>query len=207
MTTVKNREDFLRAVFMYLPSHPKCVEIGVLGGDFSKMILDILEPEKLILIDPYRYCADGGQYGSELDYLPKAYSTEEQYQGLIKRFYNEILSGQASVIRKFSYEAEDDFPPHHFDFLYHDGSHLYDDLRRDLKGWLPKMKEGGLICGHDYREFDIFGVIKAVDEFCEEYGFEMIVFNENGGDYALKKKNPNIEYAKQIYKEFKESSI
>lgn len=192
MITVKNREDFLRALMMYLPSNPVCVELGVLHGDFSKMILDILNPSKLVLVDPYITYAEGERYGSELDYLPKAYSTPEQYQELLKRFEKEISLKQVFVEKKFSYEVVDCFPIRHFDCFYQDASHLYNDVRRDLNDWLPNVKESGQICGHDYREFSNFGVIQAVDEFCKEHNFEMIIFNENGGDYALRKKMPGF---------------
>jgi hypothetical protein len=65
---------------------------------------------------------------------------------------------------------------------------LYDDLKSDLKDWQPKLKLDGFMCGHDYIEHEDFGVINAVDEFCETSDFEMFLLNKNGGDYALKRK-------------------
>ena len=34
--------------------------------------------------------------------------------------------------------------------LFIDGSHFYADVRRDIINWLPKVKDGGIICFHDY---------------------------------------------------------
>lgn len=35
------------------------------------------------------------------------------------------------------------------DLLYIDGDHRYEEVKSDILGWLPKMKKGGLISGHD----------------------------------------------------------
>ena len=43
------------------------------------------------------------------------------------------------------------------------------------------------MCGHDYTGNYSDHVIKAVDEFMVEHNFEMIILNENGGDFALRK--------------------
>lgn len=182
------------AVKESLPKNCDAVEIGVLHGDFSIRILEIVNPKKFILIDPYVRSEEA--YGKALGFIHTAYSNEDDYQNLIRKFENEIVSGQVEVVRKYSHEAVDYIADNSVDFLYHDASHLYSDIKRDLNEWLPKMKEGGIIAGHDYIEHEDFGVIKAVDEFCSEHGYEMILFNENGGDYALKKKSGWLFFAK-----------
>jgi predicted O-methyltransferase YrrM len=37
-----------------------------------------------------------------------------------------------------------------FDFCFIDGDHKAASVKRDLDFWVPKIAEGGLICGHDY---------------------------------------------------------
>jgi precorrin-6B methylase 2 len=49
------------------------------------------------------------------------------------------------------------------DMVFIDGSHKYEDVRRDIAYWKSKLAIGGLLCGHDYN-WD--GVYEAVQEFC-----------------------------------------
>lgn len=49
------------------------------------------------------------------------------------------------------------------DFIFIDGHHTYEAVKHDISVWLPFLKEGGLICGHDY--IPMFpGVVQAVNE-------------------------------------------
>lgn len=182
MIRVKNRDEFLRQVASYLPRRCFAIELGVLNGDFSEMILSILVPDVLLLVDPFETGAKN--YSNKMNFLPVAYSTEKNFKKVVKRFVND---DRVSVLKSYSHSAVS-IIHEPLDFIYHDASHLYEDLKRDLKEWLPKLKKGGIMAGHDYVEHPDFGVIRAVDEFCKENGFEMIIYNENGGDYALKRK-------------------
>ena len=186
MITVQNREDFLFNLRTFLPLDCCAAELGVLHGDFSKQILDVIKPKTFYLIDPYSISES--RYGTSLTSLTTAYSNDEDYSKILKRFECEITTKQVSIIKKMSYEAVIDFPDQSLDFNYIDASHLYKDVKQDLNDWLPKLKPHGLMCGHDYIESDTFGVIQAVDEFIEEHELEMIILNENGGDWALRKK-------------------
>jgi predicted O-methyltransferase YrrM len=48
-----------------------------------------------------------------------------------------------------------------FDAVFIDASHEYEDVRLDIFAWLPLVKPGGVICGHD---IDWPGVYRAVKE-------------------------------------------
>lgn len=186
MITVLDRKRFLEELRPFIPNVWDGVEIGVYMGDFTQQIIEVLKPTLLTLIDPYK---KGGEcYGEDLGNCHTAYSNEENYQDLIRRFEQEILFGCIAIKKAFSYEVVHHFKDKSLDFLYLDGSHLYPDVKRDLEDWLPKMKDGGIISGHDYTQFDNFGVIPAVDEFIKEHKFEMFLLNKNGGDFALKRK-------------------
>ena len=77
------------------------------------------------------------------------------------------------VIRKYSFEAVNDFPNNYFDFVYIDADHTYQAVLRDLQDWYPKVKKGGFLAGDDYKNVRKiksgikFGVIQAVNEFAK----------------------------------------
>lgn len=51
--------------------------------------------------------------------------------------------------------------------VFIDGDHSYEGCRDDIVAWLPKVRRGGILAGHDYS--DTFpGVIKATNELFGE---------------------------------------
>lgn len=68
------------------------------------------------------------------------------------------------------------FPDAYFDFVYVDGNHLYEFVRRDLELFLPKMRRDGILAGDDYsvRGWWEWGVKRAVDEHIEAGTYEVI---------------------------------
>ena len=57
------------------------------------------------------------------------------------------------------------FPDEHFDFIFIDAWMTYEQALKELNDWYPKIKYGGLICGHDYKSHLIQ---RAVEEFREQ---------------------------------------
>lgn len=60
-----------------------------------------------------------------------------------------------------SVEASKRFADKSVDFVFLDGDHRYPFVKEDISVWLPKIRPGGCIAGHDY---DWREVKKAVDE-------------------------------------------
>lgn len=61
---------------------------------------------------------------------------------------------QLRVLRMSSQRASEMFRKSkgekYFDFVYLDANHFYDDVVKDIKSWLPMVREGGYLGGHDY---------------------------------------------------------
>ena len=186
MIKVTSREDFLIELQNFLIPNPYSVEIGVFRGEFAKMILDIINPSVLVLIDPFE--ENDEWYGEEGNSLRTAYSTFEDLNIVVKKFSTEIVKLNVVIMKGYSYDIVHKCKDHAFDFIYIDASHRYADVKRDLNNWHTKLTINGVMAGHDYSPDPQFGVVQAVDEYCEEQGFEMILLNENGGDWALKRK-------------------
>lgn len=72
-----------------------------------------------------------------------------------------------------STEMADHFDDDSLDFVYIDASHYYDKVKLDILAWLPKVKTGGTIAGHDYND-EHRGVIRAVDEIFGKGGIQVM---------------------------------
>ncbi|NNG03050.1 MAG: class I SAM-dependent methyltransferase, partial [Inquilinus sp.] len=68
--------------------------------------------------------------------------------------------------RSLSVPAADRYPDGEIDWIYIDADHSYEGALADLRAWAPKLREDGLILGHDFTDqADSFGVIRAVADF------------------------------------------
>jgi predicted O-methyltransferase YrrM len=64
-----------------------------------------------------------------------------------------------------------------YDFVYIDGLHTYDGVKNDIINYLPLVKDGGVIGGHDYvNSGHLVGVYQAVNEI---FGAPDKVFKDN----------------------------
>lgn len=59
------------------------------------------------------------------------------------------------------------------DLVYIDADHSYEAVKADIEAWLPHVKPGGFIAGHDYQPDQQPGVVRAVNELlpdAKQYG-------------------------------------
>jgi hypothetical protein len=61
-----------------------------------------------------------------------------------------------------SEKAADTFSDGCLDIVFIDAEHTENAVAADIKAWWPKVRYGGILCGHDYFQ-DSPGVVKAVD--------------------------------------------
>ena len=55
------------------------------------------------------------------------------------------------------------------DFVFIDADHSYESVKQDIEAWLPKVRSGGILAGHDY-SIHHKGVKRAVQErFSERF--------------------------------------
>lgn len=136
------------------------IEIGVALGDNSLSILKELAIGKLFLIDPYvSYEFDGRIWDASVD-CTIAHTKLADYP-------------QVVWIRETSESAIKDFPNREtVDFVYIDGNHSYESVKKDIELYYPLVKRNGLIGGHDYTPYTET-VMKAVAEFAEENKLEL----------------------------------
>jgi predicted O-methyltransferase YrrM len=161
-------------------------EIGVFKGQLSAILLRRLPSLKLYMVDSWAPTEAQPQAYKACDDFHAGLSGEKQ-----ERCFRDALETvrfaiphRALVMRMDSLKAAARIPDASLDFVFIDGDHSAEGCAADLKAWAPKVKRGGLLCGHDY-DHPIktkFGVKDAVDEMiqaCEwvlELGKDMTWF-------------------------------
>lgn len=184
------KEDVRDVLLKQMPSGSVCAEIGVFKGDFSVKIIKMTSPQRLHLIDPYKYQTDttykGSWYGGNKG-VDQAYM-DGIHQSVLTRFQTEIAAGTVRVERASSDEASARFTDNYFDWVYIDGNHLYEFVKSDLEHYFPKVKSGGYITGDDYDVVGWWdnGVKKAVDEFVANHPVELLW--AKNGQFCIRKK-------------------
>ena len=80
-----------------------------------------------------------------------------------------------AIIKQFSKDAAQTFKDGVLDFVYIDANHEYKFVLEDIEVWTPKVRNGGIVSGDDYymTQTGNFGVIQAVHEYTEKYGYEL----------------------------------
>jgi len=141
-------------------------EIGVYQGDYSEVLLSKNPELKLYLIDPWLALP-----GMKLKRGDETVEAEQWIMDKIYEFTVDRFKGKnVRIIRKFSTEAVNDFADNALDFVYIDGDHSLVSCVLDIACWSRKVKKGGIISGHDYRDFETINtcqVKQAVDAYTD----------------------------------------
>lgn len=145
---------YRRMVARYDNAH--FVEVGVWKGrSVCYMAVEIINSRKNIKFD----CVDTWEWIEDQQDLPK-----ESYANLYEEFLKNIepVANSVNPIKMLSQEAVLLYEDKSLDFVFIDAAHDYDNIKKDILAWLPKIKPGGTIAGHDYTYSE--GVKRAVDE-------------------------------------------
>jgi len=149
------------------------VEVGVQRARYSEVVLSRSQLAELVLVDPWQAFDDTYRDVANVSQAEHDLVFEEAQQRLAR------FGSRASFWRMTSLEAAKLISNSSLDFVYLDGRHDYESVMEDLAAWFPKLRQAGVIAGHDYvdGEFDSgdFGVRSAVDEFFAAKG--MLVYD------------------------------
>ena len=141
-------------------------EIGVYRGSNAKCLRNLFPQAELYLIDPWVIYPEYKKQEAGSVTLDDDVMTEA-YERVVKHFGNDPL---AKIIRKKSEDAVNDVDE--VDIVFIDGNHSYDSVMQDINLWHGKVREGGILAGHDYGVPGPGGVKKAVDEY---FGDDVII--------------------------------
>lgn len=129
-------------------------EVGVDEGKNSLNFLKNLNVKKIYPIDPYI------GYKDFLDSAP--HKTGKNMSLAYREAVNRLkkYKDKTVLVREFSEDAINKIPE--CDFIYIDGNHIYDYVKKDIELYFGKVKKGGILAGHDIEEK---GVLKVFSEF------------------------------------------
>ena len=119
------------------------VEIGSYMGRSTKA-LAIAAAGKVFAVDTW--------HGSEEDEegtKTRAVPPDELYATFIRNMRYEIIEGKVIPLRCDSVQGADLLQDYKFDVIFLDAGHDYEWVTRDIKAWLPLLKKGGVMVGHD----------------------------------------------------------
>ena len=146
------------------PSESKFIEVGSWKGKSSAyMAVEIANSNKNIEF----YCVDTWEGSVEhqgMKELPKLYDIFLENMKPVEQYYFPLKISSLDASKKFKDNS--------LDFVFLDASHEYEDVKNDIEVWLPKVKSGGILAGHDYYNegTDWFpGVKQAVNEILNKF--------------------------------------
>lgn len=139
-----------------LPEKTRMVEVGTFSGSSAVQFLDSPKVEHLTCVDIWCSNYDATDHASNSD-------MEAAKHAFIIRAGKELYSGRCALLELPSVQAAATYPDHTFDLVYIDAMHHYRAVKEDIQAWLPKVKPGAWIAGHDYLSHHP-GVKEAVDE-------------------------------------------
>jgi len=151
------------------------IEIGVANGFHARNILERLDVSLLYLIDPYKEYIDNNNVFSQLALT----AAKANAVNVLSNYINKI-----EWLYARSENVHTNFDDKSIDFVYIDGDHSYNNIKKDIELYYSKVKIGGLIGGHDYTKLQ-YGIKQAVIEFFPSSD----ICNEKNDWWAIKRSN------------------
>lgn len=157
-----NSEDIAtyRKLIVDLPDNSTIAEIGVWQGRSLCSIADLIVSKNLnvVAIDHFL----GAENEPDNRNTAKIFDLKANFISNIEKF---DIDDRVILHDGYSKDIALKFEDGYFDFVFIDATHTYDSIKEDILAWTPKIKENGIIAGHDYLWFDCKRVLD------ELYGF------------------------------------
>jgi hypothetical protein len=147
---------------------PIVAELGVAYGDFSRFLIDQLQPECFHAYDYFSMHEHAEIWGRP---------TAERFKGLThrqfydERFRDEIARGQFMVFEGDSANNLNERKDGIYDVIYIDAGHSLESATRDAEAAVKKLRSDGMLIFNDYIMFDhisnmAYGIVQVVNDLC-----------------------------------------
>lgn len=144
------------------------IEVGVFAGGHAKVMLDNADLELLVGIDPYKIYKVGG--------MPRGIEDQEDMDCLCSLVRQRLNTPRFRLLRMTSDKAVSLLVQTYwkFDFVFVDGCHTYEQLKKDLDNYDKIIRKGGIIACHDYKHPTYSSLTVAVDEFAKLHNTKIV---------------------------------
>jgi len=141
------------------------VEVGVAEGKHAMNLLKNSNLTHLTCIDPY---PNDIIWSLEKD-------GDKCYQKALNNLEPWIKEGRCKVLRSTGLEEVNGFDDNSIHFVYLDGDRTPAVYKEEMIKWLSKLKIGGILSGHDYKNKRGFTVKDMVDTFTAKNDYELML--------------------------------
>lgn len=115
-------------------------EIGVFCGVNARTLCAANPHLHLYAVDPW---AVSPQYYEQKNHAAVMEAAYQEAQVRLSPY-------KVTFLRMDSQSAAQRVPDGSLDFVYIDAAHHYEAVKRDIELWVPKVRKGGVVSGHDF---------------------------------------------------------
>jgi len=119
----------------------KIADVGCWTGKSTVSFALACPKAEIIAIDWFK-----GSDGTKLAMAAEGASVKEVLQSNLRYF---DVVNRVKIVELTSLQASTLFTDNYFDIVFIDADHRYLKVQADLNAWWPKVKSGGIFCGHD----------------------------------------------------------
>jgi predicted O-methyltransferase YrrM len=125
-------------------------EIGTYDGSTTEAYIDIIKQN-----NGHLYAVDWFNGNEDVE-GPHAYN-EDKANDVYNNFINNIhpYLDIITIKRGKSWDMIPEIPDNSLDICFIDADHRYSNVYKDIELCLPKIKPGGLLCGHDLEDINL----------------------------------------------------
>ncbi len=142
----------------------KGAELGIHDGVNYRFLIQNCPNLHMIYVDLYEAQPDNngpekwtpGEHGHAWDH-------NSYYQNMLK--FSSHFPNRTKIVKDYTTNACNEVEDGSLDFIFIDADHGYEGCLRDIKAWDSKVREGGIVFGHDIH---FPTVQRAVTEFYGE---------------------------------------
>ena len=150
----------LRLLTSLLPQAPTIIEVGSWTGRTALNFLAACPAARVYCVDTWEGSATDTSGRLAEDIGP------EKLEGMFLDNCRPHLFKNIFPLKGTSIFWAKHWPLGPVDLVFLDGDHQLWAVKSDIRAWKPRVKEGGILCGHDYNEAMFPDVVRAVHEHC-----------------------------------------